>query len=314
MPYQLAALGGTFDHFHAGHAHFLDFAASFANTLVIGITRDGLVSEKEYIESLQSFDVRLQAVRQYCEDKNYTFQLVPLENSVGPTLGELPVDVLIVTQLTQEGGRVINALRQKKGLEKLPIKVCTMLKDAKKHIISSTRIRKGEIDRQGRLYWNLFDSDLQLTESQRLAFREPLSRIVFTPQQSKQVTVVVGDVVLDYFIKNNLMYTLGIYDLKTKRQAVEKSSLVHIDPTNQIRNPAGWIKHHSFAVLQSLLETPSSSSQHLKIDGEEDLLAVAAVMALPLGSLVYYGQPDLGMVEVVVSEGIKEHCLNVLQS
>ncbi len=38
------------------------------------------------------------------------------------------------------------------------------------------------------------------------------------------------------------------------------------------------------------------------VEGEEDLLTLVAVVLAPLGSLVAYGQPDRGIVIVVVSD------------
>ena len=38
------------------------------------------------------------------------------------------------------------------------------------------------------------------------------------------------------------------------------------------------------------------------IDGEEDLLAIPAIEAAPLGSALYYGQPGEGVVVVTVDE------------
>ena len=42
------------------------------------------------------------------------------------------------------------------------------------------------------------------------------------------------------------------------------------------------------------------------IDGEEDLLALPAILLAPLKSMVLYGQMDLGVVLVEVTEEMKE--------
>jgi len=38
------------------------------------------------------------------------------------------------------------------------------------------------------------------------------------------------------------------------------------------------------------------------VEGKEDILTLVAVVLAPLGSLVAYGQPDRGIVIVVVSD------------
>jgi hypothetical protein len=50
------------------------------------------------------------------------------------------------------------------------------------------------------------------------------------------------------------------------------------------------------------------------IEGEEDLVAAALVFALPLESVMYYGQPGEGMVKVRVSEELKERLLKLFLS
>ena len=42
------------------------------------------------------------------------------------------------------------------------------------------------------------------------------------------------------------------------------------------------------------------------VEGEEDLLTLAAVLCAPLGSLVVYGQPREGIVVIKVTELMKE--------
>jgi uncharacterized protein (UPF0218 family) len=46
--------------------------------------------------------------------------------------------------------------------------------------------------------------------------------------------------------------------------------------------------------------------EHLKVEGEEDLATVAIVLLTPLGTCIYYGQRDLGMIELRVTEKIKD--------
>jgi len=45
---------------------------------------------------------------------------------------------------------------------------------------------------------------------------------------------------------------------------------------------------------------------HLLVKGEEDLATVAAVLHAPLAATVYYGQPQEGLVEIIVTETVKE--------
>jgi uncharacterized protein (UPF0218 family) len=68
-------------------------------------------------------------------------------------------------------------------------------------------------------------------------------------------------------------------------------------------NPAGTITLASIEAVRSALvgEKPA----RVLIEGEEDLLAIPAIEAAPLGSTLYYGQPGEGVVLVRIDEGAK---------
>jgi hypothetical protein len=68
-------------------------------------------------------------------------------------------------------------------------------------------------------------------------------------------------------------------------------------------NPAGTITAESILALHSALagEKPA----RLVIEGEEDLMAIPAIEAAPVGSLLYYGQPGEGVVMVIIDERAK---------
>jgi uncharacterized protein (UPF0218 family) len=50
----------------------------------------------------------------------------------------------------------------------------------------------------------------------------------------------------------------------------------------------------------------------LKIIGEEDLAVLPLILAAPLDTIIYYGQPNKGLVKILVSEENKERAYNIL--
>jgi hypothetical protein len=65
-------------------------------------------------------------------------------------------------------------------------------------------------------------------------------------------------------------------------------------------NPAGIISDKAIEVLQKALE--ATSPIRVKVQGEEDLLALPLFAMAPKGSVVLYGQPLEGIVLVNITE------------
>jgi pantetheine-phosphate adenylyltransferase len=308
----VGALGGTFDHFHTGHEHFLTFASKQAEQLLIGVTNESLIREKELSSIIEPYETRIQSVRKFCEQLNIPYEIVELTDSFGPTLGQRRVDQLIVTELTTQGGELLNQRREELGLTALPISVCPMLRDESGAILTSTRIRKGQVNRAGQVYERMFSKAIILQEHQRKFFKQPLGELVESPTEIQKATMVavVGDVCLANFVKQDWPYHLGVFDKRTKRESVTNSQVDALTIDMTASNPAGTIQPLLVRAIRELLVlfevTAFGHRKHLFVEGEEDLVAAVLILMLPLSSRIYYGQPDQGMVEVVVTEAQKE--------
>jgi pantetheine-phosphate adenylyltransferase len=309
--HQVIGLGGTFDHFHIGHQFFLEFAANLANEVRVGVTTQELTLQKAFADQIESQQVRQENVTHFLQEKNIHGETFSLTDLFGPTLENSQIDAIAVTEMTKRGGEKINEERRKRGLSELPMYVCELLKDETGEFISSTRIRAGEIDRQGKVYAQVFKNDLILNPTQREFFKARQGKIVQAPSQKFSHLYVVGDIVLETFLKNNWRYNLGIYDQKNNRQNYTSAHLAQLQPSQKLQNSAGSITLKLVNLLQVSLK---HSLNNILIDGEEDLSAVALVLLAPLGSAIYYGQPNEGMVEVIVTEELKEKFYNVLRS
>ncbi len=316
MQYTHVGLGGTFDHFHAGHQAFLLEIAQHAGYLLIGITTESLHHTKVLTEQLEPYEVRAAAVRAFCQSHRIPCEIFPLADLYGPTLSDLRIEAVFVTPETEAGGKEINSKRQEVGLPELPIEVVSLVPAADGRPISSRRIRMGEISRKGIVYAQTFTSEIILNHTQRHFFTQLHGRIVSEPRSSynRVFSCIVGDSSFETFMSQNLHFSVAVLDYKKQRIPYQPSSEIIKKITATVPNPAGHITPDFVQVfIQELqLYAAGQSSRIIKVEGEEDLAAVVAVLLLPLGSTIYYGQPHQGMVEVLVTEAIKERFYSIL--
>jgi len=302
-------VGGTFDHFHAGHQHFLKFAANLAHQVVIGITDPKLTKHKKLPNLIEPFSIRKKSVLNFCKKHQLNCQITKLDNEYGPTLDDSQVNALCVTEETVAGAKKINQLRLKMRLHELEVFVCPWFSSQDHQPLSSTDIRSGTTNRQGQIYSNLFQHNLTLNKKQREYFAKPQGEIIEKPSRSDNLVIVVGDTSLEKFISNNWQFNIGIFDKRILRQPNHSPIIDRIKPNITVTNPAGII---STELVKSLQESLNQKLKYIFVDGEEDLAAVAMVLLVPLETKIYYGQPHNGLVEMIASEKRKEAFYKVL--
>jgi hypothetical protein len=123
--------------------------------------------------------------------------------------------------------------------------------------------------------------------------------------------IAVGDTVSKNLAKNHILAKLSIIDNKCMRKNVQPTPLA-TEKTFHVKNPQGTITEEAIAAVQEALQ----GSQHSKIvvEGEEDLLALIAIMNAPQDSFVLYGQPHEGIVVVKVTQGKKTEISELLKA
>ena len=150
--YSLAAMGGTFDIIHAGHLALLNSAFAISSKVIIGLTGDefakrmGKNVSNNYQERLESLKSKIMDI---FPDSN--FEISKLENDFGPAVLEKGVEALVVSEETKGKGRTLNDLRIESGLSEVDIIIVPMILAKDGNRISTTRIKKEEIDSNGNL-------------------------------------------------------------------------------------------------------------------------------------------------------------------
>lgn len=307
-------LGGTFDHLHDGHTSFIDFAAKQGGELILGLTSDKMVASKPFSYSIQPFKVRKKAVLSYCKQKNYKVTIIQLEDPFGPAVTSKELFGLALTPDTLDNGKIINQLRAKLSLRPLETFVAP-LKSHQGSVISSRKIREGSIDRTGESYTSIIKNDVKLSPEQRSFFSQVQGEMISTPAATgpKRFVGVVGDESLELFLDHDWKFSVGVYDLKKQRLSVSSPTLQQLKPDLKVTNPPGFITQDLVSGLSTAISSKKKKSL-VFVDGEEDLAGVALVLVAPLESYIYYGQPNAGLVEMQVTEQLKNKVRAVLRS
>ena len=147
------SVGGTFDVMHKGHWFLLEETFNVGDMAVVGITSNDFVASMKKNHAVASYESRLEDVKQFLKERGFLDRadIVPLTDPFGPTIDSDEIEGIIVSEETEVTAEVINKMRVERGKKPLLIFVITMVLADDGKPISSTRVRKQEVDRHGHL-------------------------------------------------------------------------------------------------------------------------------------------------------------------
>jgi pantetheine-phosphate adenylyltransferase len=151
--FRKVAVGGTFDEFHRGHKVLLVKAFEIGEHVVIGLCTDAFVEKMGKPHTTASYEERLKELRAFLKalDLSDKAEIVPLNDPYGSTLTDTCIQALVVSEETEKTALKINQKRSEAQLTPLTIVTISMVPAENCKPISTTRIREGEIDREGHL-------------------------------------------------------------------------------------------------------------------------------------------------------------------
>jgi pantetheine-phosphate adenylyltransferase len=151
--YRKVALGGTFDQFHKGHIKLINKALEIGDNIIIGLTTDGMLKEEPKLHTVANYEEREKDLTDFLRKNNALkrTKIIPLTDPYGPTLSDGEIEALVVSLETAKRAEKINKLRAEKGLKPLKIVAINMILAEDIVPISTTRIKNGEIDREGHI-------------------------------------------------------------------------------------------------------------------------------------------------------------------
>ena len=154
--YREVAVGGTFDQLHRGHKALLAMAFKVGEKVVIGLSSDEFVTKMGKPHITANYFERKKDLTSYLTEIGLVdrAEIVPLKDPYGLTIKGKGLEALVVSKETARTASSINEARQKAGIPPLEIVAVDMIQAENNTPISTTRIRSGEIDRNGHMLKN----------------------------------------------------------------------------------------------------------------------------------------------------------------
>ncbi len=154
----------------------------------------------------------------------------------------------------------------------------------------------------------MIERDLRLTEDLRRKLKKPLGKLLkdlSTLDKTGQL-ICVGDTATRIALELGFRPKLCVYDGKTQRIRIKVPDIVkNFDAREvKVKNPPGVLTRGVFSEIEKSLKRAENT--RIIIDGEEDLTALAAILAASDGTFVVYGQPNEGIVVVKVDKKIRD--------
>lgn len=160
---------------------------------------------------------------------------------------------------------------------------------------------------------------VELPERLRGELKEPLGPL-FTDAENLLARVdgpliAVGDVVTYHLVTAGVTPDVALVDGKTKREAADqqvRDAASGWGKRKSVRSPAATLSAELLTALGEAIRRDEETV--LFVEGEEDLAVLPALLAAPDGASIVYGQPDEGMVHVVVGPETKQRARELLQA
>ncbi len=306
-----------FDRLHMGHHILLDRLSEMPNPIA-AITDGELVGhDLELIQIIQPLEHRVRKLEEYLIDSQ-------LDEQIEVTVLDAFDDLIAIdgsTHFIMYVGPCCTEI-EAKGLEK---RTSLGFQDTMEYMkpvqaqdgdkLSSARLRKGEVDRQGRVLRGTSEVPRRLELENRSRLQTPKGDVFNVQDGPPEVRVVkrlneenphpviaVGDVTCDTLSKQGYTPDVSIVDGITKRGLFEGDFSGEVE--YHIYNPAAVLYPEAWSVVDTAIYDRKKSL--IIVDGEEDLMGFPAVLLAPNGAVMVYGQPDVGIVWVPVTEENKK--------
>ncbi|MDJ0269426.1 MAG: GTP-dependent dephospho-CoA kinase family protein [Aigarchaeota archaeon] len=169
----------------------------------------------------------------------------------------------------------------------------------------------------------IFSRPLYFSEELKERLRQPLGTLIAGDLESSSkraaeeikrskptMVVAVGDVTSSSLVNHGVKPDVIIIDGRYERRVFGGKHELGGYEVRNVKNPAGVIIPEAAEAVMDAVEARRSVA--ILVDGEEDLLALPAILALSDGGVLAYGQPKKGCVLVWASEKTREKARELL--
>ena len=163
---------------------------------------------------------------------------------------------------------------------------------------------------------------MNLPESLREELKIPLGVLLPDKETTKEniekfltpdsYIITVGDRTTEKMIDFGIVPSLQIIDNLEKRTKRESPKLQENTTELFVDNPPAEITLQSIDLIKNAFL--STSPVRIIVNGEEDLLVIPVCIYAPQNAVVFYGQPNEGLVIVNVTPEIRHKTQNLLDS
>lgn len=314
-------VAGSFAFLHKGHKSLIKQAFLCPEKVLIGLASDNFIAHKKY--DYPDFLTRQQELLIYLKRFSRKARMISFDTPYDYISTWRKIKKIIISPENETIVREINLMRQKNHL--LPLEIIkldfALAEDGQP--ISSSRILCGEIDREGKLYLptDFVKEDLFISENVRLQLKKPWGDFCHLAQEKnkflKQIIFTVGDISTKKIMEHKIKINLAVIDDMVQRVKISAQDQIksHLFLEKYfIANPPGLISKKLIQQFGVFRHDISQRQILLKIKGEDDLSALLVILIAPLGSYLFYGQPNKGLICVHIKEKIKNRARQLIQS
>ncbi len=314
-----------FDRLHIGHHVLIDRLRDMPDPVAAVTTNELISGTLDLSQLIQPPELRLANLQGYLESLDL---LSEIDTTILSSYDELSDIEGSTTFLMFDGPccREIeeNALerrREKYGIED-EVERLKPVRALDGDKMTSARVRLGEVDRTGKALLGTREAPRKLPDTGRSILKPPKGDVYSIQDgqpavmavkrindENPKCVIAVGDVTSATLIDAGFAPDVCVVDGITKRGTYNRGFSGEIQ--YMVYNPAATIYPETWSVMDTAIKDGKKSL--VLIEGAEDLVGFPAVLLAENGSVMLYGQPDVGIVWVPVTEENKEIARTLLE-